>query len=709
MAAMRLLLTALALVGCFSLTSALPRTPRSTSALYPHHLRIAHLLSDTHPDLVVDSVHPHFTWQLADERADDSSVLRGITQAAYQLQLLTASADGAFAMESDLADTGRVQSNASTQVLHPLALKPMTRYLVRVKYWSSTGAESEWQIGGFRTAMMDTWRAIPAAWIGSTIIPMHQLRKDFRLPLAKPGSPDSAVVSATVQMSGIGYSTLYLNGEAVDPTRKLDPGWTTYEKRTLYVSFDVQPMLLSGVNAIAVELGNGWYSQEQYISGTEEDSYGPPRLWFWLTALLADNTTINVYSDPTWMGATGPTIHDGVYMGSILDNRWLRPNWAKAGPLDPFTLWVNASVLPSPLASDGVLSLQIMDPIRTAPNNLHVATSAGAFPGQPSQPAGVIGGDLVKDNGGVLTPVELPNGVEGQPQDMGQNMAGWCRFTATGKRGMSLMVRYSETMTLTSNPQVAASLYTENLRDAASTDWFIFSKDDEPRDVRAALHGARLPLPGVPWREARDQGQRRAVLLRALRDDAGGQLHHQQHRHEPDPAQHTVGPAQQPHVPPQRLPAARRAQGLDGRRGADGGRVPVQLRLGVLLHQLPRPHPRHAGQRWIAHRHRPAVLRQPAGRPQLGNWSAHHSCGRVLFASFSPSHTRLTLRRVTAVSGSLPADRVDLLPALRRRHRPPGPLRRRQGLGGVPAPLVQQRRNQRSALPHRSSRPRCCM
>jgi hypothetical protein len=30
-----------------------------------------------------------------------------------------------------------------------------------------------------------------------------------------------------------------LNGKNVDPSRKLDPGWTTYEKRTLLASYDV--------------------------------------------------------------------------------------------------------------------------------------------------------------------------------------------------------------------------------------------------------------------------------------------------------------------------------------------------------------------------------------------------------------------------------------------------------------------------------------
>jgi hypothetical protein len=42
-------------------------------------------------------------------------------------------------------------------------------------------------------------------------------------------------------MTGLGYYEFYLNGNKVDSSRKLDPGWTTYQKRSLMVSYDVTP------------------------------------------------------------------------------------------------------------------------------------------------------------------------------------------------------------------------------------------------------------------------------------------------------------------------------------------------------------------------------------------------------------------------------------------------------------------------------------
>ena len=470
------------------LVSAAPRHLRH-GAIAPLHIRINHLSVDTHPvDLVVDSAHPSISWQLADEYFGSAPLpVRGLTQTAYQLQLLKQAVHGGFELLAEGGDTGVVRSNASSQVSHPACLCPNSRYLLRIKYWSSSGAESSWAEARFRTAMLGGWRDVPAKWIGSTTIPMHQLRKEFKLP----SSASAEMTAATVQMSGIGYSHLFLNGQKVDESRTNDPGWTTYERRTLYVSLAVDEFVSSGLNAIGVALGGGWYSQEQYVTGRDENAYGPARLWFWLSVQYSDNSTVDVYSDESWMGSTGSTVHDGVYMGSIQDMRWHRDGWNTAGFSDNTSLWIAASTMPSPLDSDGIFSLQEMDPIRYPPDNLHFATSASQHLGSASQPAYISGGDLARD-GGVIKPVDLGGRGEGQIMDLQQNIAGWCRFIARGKRGMSMLVRYAETMSLP-NPQVDGSLYTENLRNAASTDIFIFSKDDEPETFEPPFtqHGFR--------------------------------------------------------------------------------------------------------------------------------------------------------------------------------------------------------------------------
>src|ERR1700689_2911961 len=120
---------------------------------------------------------------------------------------------------------------------------------------------------------------------------------------------------------------------------------------------------MSGNNVIGVELGNGWYSQEQNNNGVQYPAYGPPRLMFWLNVLYSDNSTVDVVSDTTWIGSTGPTLHDGIYMGSIVAHRWLRADWNTIGfnASNSSSLWLNAEVLPSPLDADGIFALQIHD------------------------------------------------------------------------------------------------------------------------------------------------------------------------------------------------------------------------------------------------------------------------------------------------------------------------------------------------------------
>lgn len=58
-------------------------------------------------------------------------------------------------------------------------------------------------------------------------------------------------------MSGVGYYEFFINGAHVSD-RKLEPGYTHFDKRVLYSTYDVTSMLQHGENVLAAELGNGW-------------------------------------------------------------------------------------------------------------------------------------------------------------------------------------------------------------------------------------------------------------------------------------------------------------------------------------------------------------------------------------------------------------------------------------------------------------------
>jgi alpha-L-rhamnosidase len=199
----------------------------------PFDVRIDHHKVQTTHDLIINTPQPRFSWKI---HASDQ---RNVQQTAYQMQLQSiklTQRDQPF-----LWDTGRVASSQSIHVPYTGQndLLPSTYYHFRVRIWTTNSDEaSEWTNWiQFRTSIFNLHKYLTenstALWIGSRKINMNELRKEFMVPNTSP------IKSAIVYISGIGYYELYINGYKVDPSRKLDPGWTSYEKRTLVASYDL--------------------------------------------------------------------------------------------------------------------------------------------------------------------------------------------------------------------------------------------------------------------------------------------------------------------------------------------------------------------------------------------------------------------------------------------------------------------------------------
>lgn len=202
----------------------------------PFDVRIDHHKAETVRDLVINTPRPRFSWKI---RVLDGQSQRNVQQMAYQMQLQSVKqtrGDQLFEWDSQ-----QVQSAQSVHVLYTgqQNLFPSTYYRFRVRVWTTESEKpTEWTDWiQFRTPIFSLhdhfMQNSTALWIGSTGINMNELRKEFTVPNASP------VKSAIVYISGIGYYELYLNGNKVDLSRKLDPGWTTYYIRTLIVSYDV--------------------------------------------------------------------------------------------------------------------------------------------------------------------------------------------------------------------------------------------------------------------------------------------------------------------------------------------------------------------------------------------------------------------------------------------------------------------------------------
>lgn len=428
----------------------------------PLHVRIEHHLVELHPDLVLSTHRPVFDWQLAAEFSADGVELRGVSQVAYRLLLLRDS-------RGLLWDSGRVESDQSVQAAYdgPVFASDSS-YEWRLQYWSSSGALSAWAEGRFRTALFAVadWHG---GWIGSDRLNMNALRRVFTLP--------SDARRATLFYCGLGYSELWLDGLKVDPSRVLDPGWTNYHKRSLYVSLDLTAQLTAGDHALGVLLGDGWYSRQP---GLWDDSYrpanithGPPRLLLQLNVELSDGSRWTLHSDAQWRGRQSENVAAAIYQGQVIDRRLARSDWCRPGSDDEYSPWLPVDVLPSPLASGGRLSLQMMDPIRKGDAGLHIRTSQ-AGGGQKLRRA-LIGADIRQR---VLRPLGDSSWQFGNVLDLGQNMVGWCSLNATLPRGSSVYVRYAEyRLQPTSGPTLPGSnvdIEQANLRGIAVEDvWLV--------------------------------------------------------------------------------------------------------------------------------------------------------------------------------------------------------------------------------------------
>ncbi|CAF1633603.1 unnamed protein product [Rotaria magnacalcarata] len=369
----------------------------------PFDVRIDHHKADITHDLVINTARPRFSWKIS---RLDNLLYRNVQQAAYQLQLQSiqiTERDNRFECDSE-----RVNSSQSTHVSYTCQsdLLSSKYYRFRVRVWITKLEESsEWTNWiRFRTPIFNLHEYIirndNLLWIGSTKINMNELRKEFLVP------NDSPLKSAIAYISGLGYYEFYLNGFKVDSSRKLDPGWTTYEKRTLLVSFDVSTNITTGMNAVGVKLGNGWYSQEQH----GEFNYGPPRLIFILFILFENGGEMQIFSDQTWTGREGSIKHDSVYSGEMCDSRNDRSNWSRAGFNDSLSAWIMPESMPSPIniSRNGLIVLQDMPPIRAGSDALHLEVEIDNQHQRylNSEDIGKIKGASLTD-GGILKPVAM--------------------------------------------------------------------------------------------------------------------------------------------------------------------------------------------------------------------------------------------------------------------------------------------------------------
>jgi len=392
-----------------------------------------------HEPLGLDVERPRFSWRIEDDRP-------GTTQGAYQVQVSRWSGEG-FDPSRSTWDSGRVNSSTSGWVAYGgTALEPMTRYAWRIRVWDQEGEVGEWSdTPWFETGRMG--RPWIGRWIGGASkgsvdasAPPPLLRRAFQLR--------SQPRRARLYVTALGLYECRVNGKRVGDS-ELRPGWTDYSRRVVYDTYDVTELLRAGENVLGVMLGDGWYCGR--IAWFGRQNYGDrPKLLADLRMTLANGEERVVSTDERWQTSSGPLIYTDLLDGERFDARLEHPGWDSPG--------TNANPWPSALVFEERADLEIVAPVAPPVRVVH-AIRAEEIP--------------------------APD-VAIRLYDLGQNVAGRVRIRLRGKRGATVRLRHAEML------QEDGHLYTENLRSAAATDWYVLHGDgEETYEPRFTFHGFR--------------------------------------------------------------------------------------------------------------------------------------------------------------------------------------------------------------------------
>ena len=227
-----------------------------------------------------------------------------------------------------LASRSEIRIGTSPDNLQPytgnMILKPHTRYYWNVTVWDQDGEICETS----ETATFETAKLDPSDWSGKWITDSHDKEFEPAPMFRKTFTLGKEIEEARVYVAAAGYYDLFINGKRVGENY-LDPGYTHFDKRILYVTHDVTPLLKKGENAVASVLGNGWHNiQSKAVWDFETARWrNRPRMLCELRLRYTDGTTEVIATDESWRTATGPYTYNNIYSGDKYDATLEENGW----------------------------------------------------------------------------------------------------------------------------------------------------------------------------------------------------------------------------------------------------------------------------------------------------------------------------------------------------------------------------------------------
>lgn len=221
-------------------------------------------------------------------------------------------------------------------------------------------------------------------------------------------------VKAVLQISALGVYSCTVNGEKVTSS-VLNPGWTDYNHRIQYQTFDVTS-LIQRDNRIEVGVGIGWRFHHWCDLSSKIISPDTVALIAALTLTYENGEEVTVYTDDTWQTKRSLVRYNNMYNGETVD----------------FTV--------KPTVGGNV---KVID-----------YTKSTLIPQE---------GELITEHE-VIRGKKLLTTPEGDTViDFGQELTGYVSFYCNEEKGKEIKIRHFEMLTKDGN------VYTENLRSAKQT------------------------------------------------------------------------------------------------------------------------------------------------------------------------------------------------------------------------------------------------
>ncbi len=190
----------------------------------------------------IDVREPLFSWQLIADK-------RNTMQSAYEIKV--------FSGNTSVWNSGKISSDQSVNISYAgVPLESGRKYNWQVRVWDNSTKVSAWsEPESFQIALLNEsdWKAkwIEPGYIEDSINrPTPLFRKEFK--------SSKKIQSAIAYITAHGMYEGYINGKRIGDFY-LTPGWTSYNKRLQYQTYDVSNLLSTGSNVIAMALGSGWY------------------------------------------------------------------------------------------------------------------------------------------------------------------------------------------------------------------------------------------------------------------------------------------------------------------------------------------------------------------------------------------------------------------------------------------------------------------